>query len=501
MSRIFTRILKSIAGIAIGFLLSAIVSTFAAAIDSPSSPTPATRDSIPIFKPFFRPSRAIDPVANAASTPGATGLGDPFYPLMGNGGYEVEHYTLDLAVDAQRNFITGTATLTINATQNLSAFNLDFFGLDVEEVSIDDTPATFSRQGSELTVTPATPLTNGTKFTATVRYSGIPTPITDPAIPIPLGWQKGSEGIFVVSQPSGSMSWYPVNNHPTDKATYTFRVTVPKPLVVAANGVLEEAIDNGITTTYIWQMRHPMASYLATVNIGKLRREDEESSIGVPIRNYFPEGTPEQTMAAFRPTSDMMAFFSEMLGPYPYDVYGVIVVGPELGGNALETQSLSAFGSYATRETLVAHELVHQWLGNHVTVKFWEDIWLNEGFATYLPLLWMEHRYGKAAIDDAMSQMYRELETLRMGPPAKIAVNQMFSPSVYRRGAWTLHALRLQVGDEIFFEILKTYSQRFAGRYVTTADFLTVVNEVSDRDLTGFLSQWLYEETLPTQRG
>ena len=501
MARIFTRILKFLAGIAIGFLLSAIVSTLAVAIDFPDSLTPAIRNSTPIFKPFLGFSPTNPTLAKAVSSPGAAGMGDPFYPLMGNGGYEVEHYTLDLAVDTERNFITGTATLTVNATQNLSAFNLDFFGLNVEDVRIDDIQATFSRQGSELTVTPATPFNNGTQFTATVRYNGIPTPVTDPAIPIPLGWQKGSEGIFVVSQPSGSMSWYPVNNHPTDKATYTFRVTVPNPLVVAANGILEEATDNGMTTTYIWQMRHPMASYLATVNIGNFRRQDEESSIGVPIRNYFPEGTPDRTMAAFRPTSDMMAFFSEMLGPYPYDVYGAIVVGPELGGNALETQSLSAFGSFATRETLVAHELVHQWLGNHVTVKFWEDIWLNEGFATYLPLLWIEDRYGKAAIEDAMSQMYRELETLRVGPPAKIAVNQMFSPSVYRRGAWTLHALRLQVGDDIFFEILKTYSQRFAGRYVTTADFLTVVNEVSDRDLTGFLSQWLYEETLPAYRG
>ncbi|MBE9041941.1 M1 family metallopeptidase, partial [Oscillatoriales cyanobacterium LEGE 11467] len=371
----------------------------------------------------------------------------------------------------------------------------------VEEVRIDDTEATFSRQGSELKVASATPLADGTNFTATVRYSGVPTPVSDPAIPIPLGWQKGRDGIFVVSQPSGSMSWYPVNNHPTDKATYTFRITVPKPLVVAANGVLEEAMDNGSTTTYVWQMRYPMASYLATVNISKFLRQDEESSIGVPIRNYFPEGTSPETMAAFRPTSDMMAFFSQMLGSYPYDVYGVVVVGPELGGNALETQSLSAFGSYATRETLVAHELVHQWLGNHVTVKFWEDIWLNEGFATYLPLLWIEHRYGKEAIENAMSQMYRELATLRMGPPAKIAVNQMFSPSVYHRGAWTLHALRLQVGDETFFEILKTYSQRFAGGYVTTEDFLAVVNEVSDRDLTAFLSQWLYEETLPSEDG
>ncbi|MDY6938652.1 MAG: M1 family metallopeptidase [Cyanobacteriota bacterium] len=480
------KIVKFIFQIAIGFLLSAIVSTLATAIDFPSREIPFRNLPIP-----------AGTLSHAAASPGATGAGDPFYPLMGNGGYEVEHYTIDLAVDANRNFIEGTATLEINTTQNLSEFNLDFLGLEIEEIQIDGTRADFRREGSELTVIPATSLAAQTKFTATVRYSGIPTPIRDPAIPIPLGWQTGSEGIFVVSQPSGSMSWYPVNNHPTDKATYSFRITVPKPLVVAANGVLEETIDNGDTTTYLWQMRYPMASYLATVNIGKLQRQDDPRSASVPIRNYFPAGTPPETIAAFGPTSEMMDFYSELLGPYPYDVYGVVVVGPELGGNALETQSLSAFGSYATSETLVAHELVHQWLGNHVTVKYWPDIWLNEGFATYLPLLWVEHRYGKEALNDAMGQMYAELERFRVGPPAQIAISEMFGPSVYRRGAWTLHALRLQVGDETFFEILKTYYQRFAGGYVTTDDFLAVVNEVSDRDLRAFLSAWLYEEPLP----
>jgi aminopeptidase N len=292
------------------------------------------------------------------------------------------------------------------------------------------------------------------------------------------------------------MSWYPVNNHPLDKASYTFRISVARPYVVAANGLLEAEIEQGQMVTYVWQMDDPMASYLATVNIGRYVRVEESGPDGLLIRNYFPVEASERLKNAFSRTAEMIDYFSDLLGPYPFDVYGVIVVGDDLGF-ALETQTLSIFGATSARESTVAHELMHQWLGNSVSPATWQDIWLNEGFAEYFTMLWLEHKQGREALEAEMASLYRRLESLHVGPPAAISVEEMFSPAVYFRGAWTLHALRLEVGDEVFFDILRTYYQRFAHSNASTAGFIAVANEVSGRDLSEFLERWLYEEALP----
>jgi aminopeptidase N len=469
-------------------VISLIILSCKTLANIPSTPLPST--SAPS-------TTTVLPATLAPTNQGGDGVGDPFYPHMGNTGYDALHYTIDLSVDVKRNFIDGTSTLEAQATENLSAFNLDFHGLDISNVTVNDSRADFKRDADELVITPAEALSKGQTFSIVVAYSGVPDPVMDASFPgNGIGWISDQTTIFVVSEPSGAMNWYPVNNHPTDKATYTFEITVPEPYVVAANGLLKSETDNGKTKTYLWEATTPMASYLATVNIGMFQVATEKGPNGLPIRNYFPAENLEQGKAATKKTSDMIAYYSDTFGPYPFEAYGILVIPQDLSF-ALEDQTLSIFGQDMLDELTVAHELSHQWFGDSITLKSWEDIWLNEGFATYAEALWVEHNDGKKAADQYMRNIYDQIMSNHLTAPATPRVEDLFGASVYFRGGWVLHALRSQVGDDAFFKILHEYYGRYAGKSASTEDFIAVAGEVSGQELKTFFNAWLFGNQIP----
>jgi Peptidase family M1 domain/RTX calcium-binding nonapeptide repeat (4 copies) len=319
----------------------------------------------------------------------------------------------------------------------------------------------------------------------------------------PTGWVTFGGGNFVLSEPDGAANYYPVNDHPLDRAAYTFRITVPEPYQVAANGVLEQTIDNGDTTTYLFEARDPMVSYLTTVNIydGFTIKTDGVVN-GIPIRNYFAEGVPEELLKPFDLQPEMMAFFSDTFGPYPFELYGSVVVNTETG-SALETQTLSIFGidmlgdGQFTEET-IAHELSHQWFGDSVALVDWSDIWLNESFATYSQGLWVEHSQGRKALDSWIKDQYNYISErfANVTPPGKPTPTTLFNSGVYEWGALGLHAVRLEIGDRAFFDTLKTYFARFKGKNVLPKDFIGVAEEVSHKDLKGLFDRWFYSKEL-----
>lgn len=461
-------------------------------------------------------------LAQEAPQPGSDGIGDSYYPALGNSGYDVQHYTLDLVVDMDTNHIDGTATIDALATQALSSFNLDLLRLEVDTITVNEAPAEFTRNGRELTLIPAAPLVEDENFTVNLAYSGTPVAILDPAIGFRMGWNYSRGRVYVASEPSGAATWYPVNDHPLDKATYTFRITVEQPYVVASNGVLEQTIDNGDTTTYVWQMREPMASYLATVNIDEFAVQTDETESGVRIRNYFPAQLAEDGALAFESQGEMLDYYASVFGPYPFEEYGAVVTDGPLGF-ALETQTLSLFGRAIIGDVLegspqslsiIAHELAHQWFGDSISVADWSDIWLNEGFATYASFLWFEHTDGREVLDAILSEYYtfisgngfyergaRDEELAEMmssiSPPGTPPPDHLFNPGVYFRGALTLHALRLEVGDDDFFEIIHTYCQRYRHSNARTSDFIAIAEEISGRELDELFDAWLYDERIP----
>lgn len=444
--------------------------------------------------------------------PGDPGIGDTYFPLLGNGGYDVQHYTIDLTADVAANTVMASVTIEATATQALSAFNLDFVGFRVADVTVNGERAIYKRDAREMTIFPGEPLASGDDFTTTVTYFGVPGEDADDAgaALYGLGWANYGDGVFVASEPAGAARWFPANDHPQDKATFTFEITVSNEYVVAANGLLQETRPAGRRrTTYIWETEHPMATYLATVNIGNFTRQEDEGPDGLPIRNYFPEALAGRGKSVFSAQPRMIEFFSDLYGPYPFEAYGAVVANVELGF-ALETQTLSLFGrevlspfSFGRNpQEVIAHELAHQWFGNSLTPAQWQDIWLNEGFATYSQALWIEHEQGEAAFEDYMRRLYAaisspQLQREPIARPGRPPADDLFNQNVYLRGGWTLHALRLRVGDEAFFDILPAYYDRFKYGNVTTDDFIAVAEEVSGQELDDFFDAWLYEVDVP----
>jgi len=437
-------------------------------------------------------------------SPGSAGVGDPYFPELGNGGYDAQHYLLDLEADLETNTISGTVTMRARATQSLSQFNLDFAGFTIHELSVDDQEAEYQREGRELAITPAQPIYEGQFFDVAVTYSGVPgRELQLTGLPFAGGWNLYDGGVYVASEPDGASLWYPVNDHPSDKATYTIVMTVDDPYVVAANGILQEVYPVGDQITYVWEAAQPIASYLVTVNIAQFARHDDEVVDGVPIRNYFPVDALEDGAEVFSETPDILRFFNDQFGPYPFDVYGAVVADTRLPF-ALETQTISLFGrdiigTGLGPQVTIAHELAHSWFGNHVSPATWRDIWLNEGFATYASVLWIEEAAGSATADRLMNNWYNAIISSRIiiGDPG---VRNLFSGAVYFRGAWTLKALHERVGDETFFTILQTYQERFAHRSAEIADFIAVAEEISGEDLGEFFDAWLYQAQVPPRR-
>ena len=426
--------------------------------------------------------------------PGSAGLGDPLYPGLGNGGYEVSHYTVTLDVDVDRNFVSSQAIIEANATQALSSFNLDLRGLEVLETRVSDRPAHHTRSGNELTIEPEGPIRNGASFTVEVLYEGEPTPDEIPGIGFRGGWIRYATGIYAAGEPWGSSTWFPVNEHPSDKASYTFVVTVPKPYEVAAIGELVSVVDEGAAATYTWESGDELASYLVAVAISQFDEVITQGPEGTPIVDLIEETVGEPVRQRLEKTADMMEFFADTFGEYPFESYGSIVIDTPFP--ALETQTRPVYGAlilYRAGERVVAHELAHQWFGNLVTPATWEDLWLNEGFATYSEWLWEDHKSGGGAFD----VFWDVLWTADLGPPGKPRSEAPFDATVYLRGAMTLQALREEVGDEAFFLTLREYLSRHAGGNASTADFVEVAEEVSGQELDQLFEAWLYAEVPP----
>ena len=444
--------------------------------------------------------------ANAGAKPGSPGLGDSLYPGFGNGGYDVKHYTLDITVNnVSTSDMTASTTIEANATANLSSFNLDFIGFNIDEIMVNGEAADFSRKGQELTITPLKPLLENQSFTTIVKYNGSPEKIQSVSMPVQTGWVTVKGRSFVLSEPDGSADFYPVNDHPLDKAAYTFRVTVPAPFEVAANGVLTDTIKKSDATTFVFEESAPMASYLVTIDIDKFDIETMKSGSGIPIRNYYSMDLPVTVRKPFARQGEMLDYFSGLFGPYPFDVYGSMVMNTNFE-SALENQTMSIFGmdminvnDVEGTELTVAHELSHQWFGDSVSVADWSDIWLNEGFASYSEGLWIEHLHGREALDAWVKSQYADVvaDPKSFVPPGKPSADDLFNDGVYVRGGLTLHALRLEVGDESFFKILKTYFVRYKNGNASTKDFIAVAEEVSGKDLAKFFQGWLYDTKMP----
>jgi aminopeptidase N len=447
------------------------------------------------------------PVAGVPS-PGAAGIGDPYFPLLGNGGYDAVHYTLALVLDVAGETIReATATIDAVATQDLSSFNLDFRGPRIDGVTVDGAAVDWARDGSELTITPAAPIPDDAAFQVEVRYHGDPDIGGDDRFE--RGWWSTGDSVFTVGEPAGSDVWYPVNGHPLDKATYTIAITVTDPFSVVSNGLLSSvekttgAAGNPSTTTFIWENAEPTASYLVTFHAAELEIVSEEGPEGITYIEAFPPGFPDEEARLFDRVPEMVDVFAELFGPYPFDSLGTTVFADTAFDAALETQTMIGFDRSAVNERTIAHEVAHHWFGNSVSPARWQDLWLNEGFARYAESLWAEAAHGPEAANVAVRQQMSSLATTSRTPNgAGVLIGDpgpehLFSEVVYAGGALLLHELRQRVGDDVFFRILREWAARHQYGNATTGDFIALAEEISGEDLDAFFREWLFTPWSP----
>jgi aminopeptidase N len=435
-------------------------------------------------------ARAGAPVA------GSAGIGDAFFPAAGNGGYEVARYHAALGYAPATGTLTARVRISATARQALRRFNLDFRGPAISSVRVDGRRAAFRRRGGELTIRPAQPLAGGNAFEVVVRYRGQPGVVRDPDGSTE-GWFRTPDGAFAVGEPLGTTTWLPCNNHPTDKALFTLRITVPAQLKAVSNGRLTAVARKGSRRTWVWRVSQPMATYLATVNVGQGSLSRGRVA-GVPSWTIVDPSQEQQSRPVLDRLGEVLRFTRGLFGPYPFDSIGAIVDDARVG-YALETQTRPIFDRAPSLDLLV-HEVAHQWFGDSVSPRRWSNIWLNEGFATYAEWLWSERHGGPSA-----GEIFRALHSsppsrteLWDPPPARLgsAVN-LFADSVYLRGAMTLQALRERVGNRDFFAILRRWAAAHRYGVAGTGQFVALAERIFGERLDGLFQRWLYRPGKP----
>ncbi|MFC4609268.1 M1 family metallopeptidase [Streptomyces maoxianensis] len=439
--------------------------------------------------------------------PGASGVRDPLFGGLGNGGYDVQHYALNLAYEPETGRLEGTAEITARATQDLSAFNLDLHKLTVDSATVDGKRAAANQAGDELTLRPHRDIEKGKTFRTVVRYSGEPQEIINQGSGGEVGdeeegdvegWLKTADGTLAVGEPTGSMTWFPSNNHPSDKAAYDITVTVPARLKAISNGELKSEHTTGGRTTFAWKAKEPMASYLATLAIGEYKVERSRTSSGLDVHTAVDPAVAGESAQLLARIPEIMEWAKENFGPYPFSSIGAIVVPTDQVGYALETQTRPVFPAEQFDIETLVHEIAHQWYGNFVTPESWKDMWLNEGLATYAEWIWAED-FEDTPAQESFEEAFANEGNWVFPPADPPSAAEVSGQPVYGRGAMVIHKIRQAVGEDAFYRILKGWAKAHRHGNASTADFTAYVEEQSGMDLEKLWDTWLYGDKKPAR--
>jgi aminopeptidase N len=424
------------------------------------------------------------------------------------------HYAFQLTLNDENDEIVGEATITLRFTGagvTEVAFDLTTSsngkGMTVSEVNSGGVSIAFKHQADRLILSLTTPPSVGEQRQFVVRYRGAP------ANGLRMLKNKFGERVFFSENwPNNARQWLPMIDHPYDKATSEFIITAPAKYQAAANGLLQEEVDlgDGRRLTH-WKQSAPIASWLNAIGVAQFAVHHDGMVRGVPHQTWVYHQERASGPAWFETKSrQAMEFFSEYIGPYPYEKLANVEAAGFGGGT--EHASVIFYGEKSILERpdtgLIAHEIAHQWFGNSVTEKDWDDVWLSEGFATYFTLLVAEHYQGRDAFVAGLKRSRDNVFALEKQTPGVAVLHnnladmkKVLNRIIYQKGGWTLHMLRSLMGTEKFWAGIRDYYQRYRDGNATTEDFRRVMEERSGLKLEWFFQQWLARAGSPVVEG
>ncbi|MFB6724711.1 M1 family metallopeptidase [Kribbella sp. NPDC056345] len=443
-------------------------------------------------------------------TPGAPSAGERLMPTLGNGGYDVQSYAVAYDYYPGKSQMPASVDIVARAEQSLSSFTLDAVALQVKSVTVNGLSAGFrlDNQKEKLSVTPRIPLLQGLPFRVRITFvADRSLEPRSPAFPQQDNfdhWTDWAGGFELMGQPNRSHLFFPMNDIPSDKARVSFRVSVPKGLQAVANGTLRSERTKAGRTTYVFGTRDPIPTHVAQLAVGHLTETKGEGPHGLPLRSFVDSSKAKAAGPWVARVPEQLKWVEQAIGaPYPFETYGVLGVGG-VTGYALESATLSMFnadyltGQPGSNDGTMIHELIHQYFGNAVSVKTWDDMWLSEGHAAYYTGLYHDAK-GRTKLVDFMRDawQFESEERPKYGPPGRVTDLNGVLFGTNPGGAVTLYALRQKLGVKTFQEIEKTFFERFRNKAASTQDYIDVVNEVSGQDLTSYVRSWIYGAKTP----
>jgi aminopeptidase N len=467
-----------------------------AAKSSPAetSSTPSATSAAPAAD-----SPDVDPDDPALDAALSRPVEDRVYPSVGDPGVDALHYQLDLTWTPRSKTLDAVETLTFRATEDAEEFQLDFGkSLTVSRLLLDGEKATFRERGKDLVVRAA--VRADERYSLEVHYRGTPKPVAAPTTRddfSTIGWTVTDNGeTWTMQEPFGAYSWYAVNDHPSDKALYDFTLTTRSPWVGVANGKLESRKQDAGRTITDWHLDEPAASYLVTVAFGNFKMTEDRSESGVPMTYWTPRGDA-RSLRSVKVAGDELGWIEDRLGPYPFSSLGIVVVDSTSG---METQTMITLGTteYTLSPSVVVHELIHQWYGDQVTPRDWRDVWMNEGMAMYLQVLWEAQEYG-FDVDQTLSgwAALDGQERSAAGPPANYDPATFGEGNIYYLPALMWDQLRQRIGDKQFWPLVKAWPRAHDNDNASYDDITAWWSRKTGDDLRPLFDAWLLGRQSP----
>ena len=429
-------------------------------------------------------------------------VAQPYNPKI-----DVQHYDFLLDLNDSNNVIHGVASITVLFTNTSDEFAFDLTkktddgkGMLVTSVTENGAKLAFTQEDQQLII--HTHGAAGQKHTYLIVYNGIP------ADGLIISNNKfGHRGFFGDNWPNRAHNWLPCVDHPSDKATLEFRIVAPDHYTVVANGALqdEKALSGHRKMTH-WKEAQPLAPKIMVIGAADFAVDHPGNAMGVPVWNYVYQQNKSAGFQSYAVALQILPFYITHIGPYPFEKEGNVQSKTRFGG--LENASAifyyeNSVGSPGV-ESLMAHEIAHQWFGDAATETQWKHLWLSEGFATYMTLCYLENKYGVDTLKASLQQDRKKVikfEKTRLTPVVDTSIRadymQLLNPNSYEKGGWVLHMLRRRIGDELFWKGISTYYSTYRNSNASTADFMKVMEMVSSQKLDTFFHQWLEQPGHP----